>query len=240
MMINPPLRKPVVASQKLLLDDNKHATKKEINCVKIGIIKEFDASNQTATVEVAHTQVVSIDAHGVKTIQEYPLLLQVPVFVLFGGIDFLSMPVRAGDNCILLFNDRDLDSWFIGTDKAYPNTSRLHDLSDAIALVGINPITKSIGDYITNGIRLSHSEGATRTRVDLLDAIINIYATNVRIHGNLEVTGGLQIDGGEGSNNVEIRCDIHQDTGFTLKAGNGASGTFETVIVENGIVVGGA
>jgi Phage protein Gp138 N-terminal domain len=239
MMIRQPYKKPVIPSQKTLFDNNKHATKKEINCVKIGIIQEFDASNQTAVVEIAFTQVVTIDAAGVKTIQEYPLLLQVPVFVLFGGVDFMSMPIKAGDNCILLFNDRDIDSWFIGSDKAYPNTSRLHDLSDAIALVGINPITKSIGDYITNGIRLSHSEGATRTRIDLLDAIINIYANNVVIHGNLEVTGGLQIDGGEGSSNVEIRCDIHQDTGFTLKAGNGASGTFETVIVENGIVIGG-
>ena len=73
----------------------------------------------------------------------YPLLVDCPCFILQGGGAFIEMPIQKGDECIILFNDRDIDNWFNGTTKE-PNSNRKHTLSDGIAIVGINNKTKTL------------------------------------------------------------------------------------------------
>jgi len=215
-----------------------------INCIQIGIVQAFNSSNQTATVQIALKQVKEIAPDGTRTLVEYPLLLQCPVVVLYGGADFISMPITAGDNCLIFFNDREIDNWFSDGGVQAPTSGRVHDLSDGIALVGIRSLQNSILTYLANGIRLSHGAGATGTRIDLKDSLISSIATlfehtgNMRIDGNLSVVGNMTGEGG-GSGNLQIISDITQTPGRTLKAGNGATGVFNTVTVEDGIVTGG-
>jgi hypothetical protein len=61
--------------------------------------------------------------------------------VLQGGGAYIDMPVTPGDFCIVLFNDRDIDTWWSTANMADPATNRKHDLSDGIAIVGLNPKT---------------------------------------------------------------------------------------------------
>jgi len=81
----------------VLLDTLKHEIMLHLNCVKMGIIQSFDPVLQEATVLIAYQQVTSISALDVKTYQDFPLLLNVPVAFQGGGGFTLTMPVSAGE-----------------------------------------------------------------------------------------------------------------------------------------------
>lgn len=183
-----------------------------INAVKIGTIKSFNAGTQRAEIEIAYKQVRDLLEDGTRVYQDYPVLKDCPVITLFGGVDFLSMPIQPGDNCLVLFNDCDMDQWATNGDGGHPSTSRMHDLSDAIAIVGIRPLSNVITNYLANGIRLSHGGG--NAQMDLKDNLIETIATLFLHNGNAEVTGDTlirgnltvlgNITGGSGSGSLTI------------------------------------
>lgn len=113
-----------------------------LNCVKIGSIQAFDSEKQTAQVAILFKRVL---ADG--TLANYPALLDCPVFTLQGGGGSFAFPVNIGDECIVLFSDRNLDNWFQNGTAAAPASARCHDLSDGIAVVGLNSLARSISAY---------------------------------------------------------------------------------------------
>jgi hypothetical protein len=74
-------------------------------------------------------------------IVDYPTLDDCPVFTLSGGTSFVSCPIASGDNCLVLFNDRNMDNWYLSGTTTVPDSPRLHSIADGIVLVGINPIS---------------------------------------------------------------------------------------------------
>lgn len=114
-----------------------------INACLIGTITSIN-SNGTVTVAVNFQKIIrgivpipNSNIMGDQIIN-YPALVNVPVFVYQGGGAAILMPISVGDSCILLFCDRDMDIWFETAQVAPPNSDRLHNINDAIALVGIN------------------------------------------------------------------------------------------------------
>lgn len=135
---------------KFLLNLVKAETKREMNCHAIGTIITFDASTATATVAFNYKKVlrnrnaVSINENN-DVIVDYPVLICVPVIVMSGGGGYTTYPIFPGDHCLLMFCDRDIDNWLEkGSTNSAPLSDRMHDLSDAVALVGLNPVTKPI------------------------------------------------------------------------------------------------
>lgn len=230
-----------------LMDEQKRDVQTAINCVQIGVIQEFDTETQLATIEIALKQVETLAIDGTKTFRSYPLLLQCPVMVLFGGVDFMSMPIIPGDNCIVLFNDREIDNWLYSGGVQAPSSPRVHDISDGIAIVGIRPLTNSIATYLANGIRLSHNGASARMDFtdDLIQSIAQLFLHNgdMQITGNLLVEGNITIQGttyGNGGNDWNIDSNINQTAGRSIHAGDGATGTFNVVTVVDGIVISGS
>ena len=113
---------------------------RKINCVAIGRIDKVNYDEQTVEAFIVYKRL--LDNGQVKA---YPLLLDVPFFVLQGGASFIEMPIVKGDYCILLFCDRNFSTWWDSANEKEPESLRKHSLSDGIALVGINPKTKVMG-----------------------------------------------------------------------------------------------
>lgn len=119
-----------------------------LNCHAVATIRSFDAATQTCEAEIAYTMVfLRQEANGsiYEESVNYPLIVGCPVVTLTGGNAFLSMPIEAGDTCLLLFNDRSIENWYAsGGQVMPPSTSQTHAIGDAIALVGLrhnaNPI----------------------------------------------------------------------------------------------------
>lgn len=169
-----------------VLDTQKHDIFKNLNCVKIGVIQSFDAGNQTATVKVAFQQVNTIQPDGTREVSDYPLHLVVPVVFPAGGGFTLTFPVNAGDECVLLYNDRQLDDWFYSGAGSVPSIGRLHDLSDAIAIVGLRNATRSLAGVSASATQLRSDDG--ETYVEVGPGKIQLVADEVVIHGRNKTT----------------------------------------------------
>lgn len=122
-----------------LLEAQKADIFATFHCVQIGKIEKVTPDEQTVEVTL---QIRRPAADG--TSSAIPLLVDVPYMVLQGGGAYIDLPITAGDYCIVLFNDRDIDTWWSTANMADPATNRKHDLSDGIAIVGLNPATSPL------------------------------------------------------------------------------------------------
>lgn len=153
-----PVRDP---SLKDLLDLYKKQTMLGLNCHHIATIQSFDSVKQTVTATVNYKKTffeLNPQNNGyISKLVSYPLIADCPVITLGGGPARITFPIAKGDQCLLLFNDRDLDNWFSGSTTSANQTPRLHAFSDAIALIGPNNLNTVIQNYdavralITNG-----------------------------------------------------------------------------------------
>lgn len=134
-----------------LLDAHRKEILLSLNCHAIGTIQEFDKDKQTASVTINYKktfyQQIGTTGTYSPVLVDYPLLVDCPVVVLGGGPCALTFPIAQGDECSILFNDRDIDNWFLHGQTGEVATSRLHSLSDGIVLVGVRSSLKVIGNY---------------------------------------------------------------------------------------------
>lgn len=148
-----------------------------LNCHQLGKIVSFNPTNQTAKVQIQAMRVVG------DSVQPYPPLDNCPVQFPSGGGARLTFPVAAGDSCLVLFNDRDFDNWFTTGNIAAPNTSRLHDFSDGLVLMGFNGLASPIANFSTTSTELIYKSG--KISVDDFIGISNNNATAKTLFTNL-------------------------------------------------------
>jgi hypothetical protein len=187
-----------------LLNTLKEEIFMEFNAVKIGEIVSFNPALQTAEVKIKIKRILNGE------IKNYPLLVDCPVLVLSGGAGRLTLPVSAGDGCILLFNDCDIDNWFNGAEKE-PNSARKHAFSDALALVGLRNKQTAIGDYLADGTELKYGASSIKLQsgsviitngagstitlngstVSIEAASLSVNAASASFSGNVSVAGSI-------------------------------------------------
>lgn len=156
-----------------LLDLMKKDIFLNINCHHVAQIQSFDKDTQTvqATIMYKKTYFQKVsDGTYQPILKDYPILIDVPVIVLKGGAAHLQMPIAQGDECLILFNDRDIDNWF-QTGQVKPNaSSRLHSFSDGFALIGVSSSPKAIADW-----------DMTRASLNYGTTSVGVSATKIRI-----------------------------------------------------------
>ena len=184
-VINPTYRKRHPPTQTEVLDAHKQEIGKDFNSARIGIIQSFDAATQTASVLIAQLQVTSESTDGTQTVAEYPLLKEVPVVFPSGGGFTLTFPISEGDECLILFCDREIDNWYINGAGYPPTTGRLHDLTDAIALVGVRSLPRVLSGLSTTATQLRSDDGTAFVQVGAGKIIIE--ADEVVIHANTKL-----------------------------------------------------
>ena len=117
-----------------MLNRVKYDASREVNCHLICKIESIDIAKNTITCSSAFKRRMSDD-----TELEYPVFVDVPLFILSGGGASLFIPPKVGDWCLLCFNDRDIDNWWYSGEVRTPASPRAHSLSDGIAIVGVRP-----------------------------------------------------------------------------------------------------
>ena len=196
-----------------------------LNKIQIGTIVSYDATKQKAQVQLVNKRIVYNTPMTTSVVPPdpqlvpYPVFVDVPVFVFSGGGSFLSMPIAAGDTCIVLFNDRDLDPWCTnGTTGAAPNSARMHSLADGIALVGIRPFSNPLAGISATDIVIKHSSGDSLTLNGTLTSLTRANGTNITAKdGSAEITT---------SSGVSVKAD---DTAGAVLITNGGT-TLKTVL----------
>lgn len=131
---------------------------------------------------------------------QYPQMIDCPAVVLGGGPASASFPIAQGDQCLILFNDRDLTNWFAGAMSGPVQTSRLHSFADAVALVGfqkpsglntdhaiLTDGTASVG-FNTDTDKLTFQNGDTSLHSVLLDIMGVLSSLNSALTGIISPT----------------------------------------------------
>jgi hypothetical protein len=166
-----------------LILEAKRDVKYSINCVQLGTIESYSRTTNMASVSVNFKRKL---ADG--TLANYPVLAECPVFIPSGGSSCLTFPIAKGDQCIILFNDRNIDNWYLKGEVKEPATSRCHDIADGIVLVGVrNLITAATAAVIpansaclnggTKKVAVKNAVTDLKTLIDSLITILDGFIT---------------------------------------------------------------
>ncbi|MXF49441.1 hypothetical protein GR294_23385 [Raoultella sp. Lac2] len=137
-----------------------------------GIIQSFDPDAVTAVVQPA-IKGAEQDESGTEVSVSLPLLVDVPVVFPRGGGCTLTFPVKAGDECLVIFADRCIDFWWQSGGIQEPVDGRMHDLSDAFCIVGPQSQAKKISGISTSAVELRSDDGSTKLSLNPASGAIN-------------------------------------------------------------------
>lgn len=172
-----------------------------LNCHNIGRIIEFDSDTQTCTVEM-----MQIKQFNEQTFIPAPIT-QVPLIILGAGGGHITMPNPVGTICLLLFLDRNIDNFMETGEQYVPDTARMHDFTDAIALTTFTTLANPVQNYDENAITI-FNEG-------LIEEVQKL--SYIKIYPNL-----IQIQAADGANialNDKVNIsNSSQNLGALIKA----------------------
>ncbi len=155
----------------------------DFNCHAIATVQSFnpDERSITATINYKKNQLQrQSDGTYQSVLIDYPILIDVPIVVLSGGLARLTFPITAGDECLILFNDRSIDNWFQSGQITGVSSSRLHSFSDGIALIGVKSLVKLNDEeaYDSDRAVLSYGETMVGVGTDKVKIANALYTLN--------------------------------------------------------------
>lgn len=173
------------------------------------VVVSFDSNTQTVTVQPAIKETVYQNL--VPTPVSLPQLPKVPILLMRGGGFTVTVPIQAGDECLVVFTDMCLDSWWQsgGTNNVQIERRR-HDLTDGIAIFGIWSQPRVLQNYSQKTLQIRNDQGTIL--VELTANSININAgdgNNVNVTGNLNVSGNVNIQGDATIAGIDFEAHVH-------------------------------
>lgn len=143
-----------------------------LNCHNIGRIVEFDSKTQLCTIEL-----LQIKQFNDQNITPAPLT-EVPLIIIGSGGGHITMPNPVGTICLLLFLDRNIDSFMETGERYMPETTRMHDFTDCVALTTFKTLVNPLEDYDENAITIIQEEIIDEVKSK---SFIKVYPESIQI-----------------------------------------------------------
>lgn len=185
-----------------------------------GIVQSFNAAKQTVVVQPAIKAIQQYPTGPAKSVA-LPLLLDCPVFFPKGGGVTLTFPVKEGDECLVVFASRCIDSWWQSGGVQAQAEIRMHDLSDGFAMVGFSSNPEVVSDISTTTVQLRSDDGSTLIELDPDGQVLTLTApggltinADVTVNGKITTTGDVIANG----------THVHTHTHGGVQAGGGNTG----------------
>ena len=173
-------------------------------CVKIGYIDSYDYNTRVSRVVIYNKRVVGLNDKGEHILEDYPPLYCKTLF-LGGSGNGINWDIKQGDECIVFFNDTEIETPWISGQVSDIKYGRQHNYTDAICLTGFTTLPKvtstdtNLNLYSKNGI--IKLDGDTTVNGNLI------------VTGTLIVTGDATIGGISFLNHVHPKGHNNDDTG---------------------------
>jgi hypothetical protein len=167
-----------------------------------GTIESYDYATQKASV-LPSIKMTFYDG----TVLSHPVIQHVPVIFPRSGGASLTFPVEKGDGVLILFSERALERWLSSGGEVEPGVNRRFDLSDAIAIVGLNSIsTPTLGTkddvvLVYNKAKITIKKDGT---ILLQNEVSKIQADNL---GKIELSNAAGKVDVDNLGNVELSND---------------------------------
>lgn len=152
--------------------------KSDIRVALPAIVTSFDSSKQTISCVPAIRELVNIN--GEVSYRDLPELKDVPISIPRAGNWAITLPIQAGDECMVIFQDLCMDGWWFRGGVQNWNDLRRHDLSDAIAVFSPWSQPNTISNYSNQYMEARTLDGSTKMSFQ---------------NGKVVLTGDLEVDG---------------------------------------------
>lgn len=166
-------------------------------------IKRFDPESCTADV-VPYGRYLTADDEEV----EYPMVANAPVMFPWNAAANAGMliPVKEGDDCMVLFSEIELDEWLSGAQSDAPMR---FDQSSAVVIPGLLKQGNTLIQQASENDSVIVSAGSTKMTVS--DDMVQIDGS-VYINGDLISGGGSSTDGFVKKSEISIATSAMIDT----------------------------
>ena len=165
---------------------------------------EFTLSNlHTATIaKVTGVQAKTISVQPVinrvvdgRSI-ELPEFTMVPPVFMQGGGSYTAHPIAVGDYCLLVLTERCFDRWYGGADFQSPAEFRMHDYSDGLAIVGVNPMAGALTiPSVIQQTGDTNQDGNYTRQGNMVQEGDTEITGNFTLNGNMQVNGNITCSG---------------------------------------------
>lgn len=161
-----------------------------------GQIVSFDPASQTASVQLAMRRVTTPET-GAKELT-LPLITKVPVVFPKGGGFSMRFPVQAGDECLVVFTERELTQWKNFGGVQTPKDYRRHHLTDGVCILGLSSAKNALQNFSNTDCELSNTDGTVKVSmsndtitIEAKGKMIAISESGIMIDGDLTVSGTI-------------------------------------------------
>jgi len=204
-----------------------------------GVVTAVDLSKQTVSVQPSIQGNISAPDGSSQSVN-LPLLVDVPIVWPRAGGFALTFPIAAGDEVLVVFASRCIDTWWQSGGVGVQAEVRMHDLSDGFAVLAPTSQPRKLSGVSSTNVQLRDDAGTTyveiapggkikllgATSIDLNAPTINMKATNINIEGTTTQTGSMNMTGQVtqtgGMSIGGVTFGSHKHTG--VQTGGGTSG----------------
>lgn len=120
-----------------------------------------------------------------------PVLVDVPIVFPNAGNFMITFPIAIGDEVLVVFSSRCIDSWWDLSGVQPPAESRMHDLSDAIAIPGPKSKPNVYSSISSTDIQIRNKSGTSFISIAASDGSVKITAPTVTVTGDMTVSGTI-------------------------------------------------
>ena len=170
-------------------------------------ILEYDYTKQKAKVQPSLNQ-----KYNDGEVIELPAIYNVPVVHPASGGASITFPVNINDTVLLVFSEKSLEEWLSNGEQVTPDDPRQNNLTDAIALLGLNPFSKTSPAANNTDLLIKYDGSEVKLKpsgvIDINATEGNITANNVNITGDVDITGDLTVSGKITGQNVEATAEV--------------------------------
>jgi len=161
------------------------------------IVASVDFAKMTLSAQPTITGSI-LQKDGSKKVVNMPLLLDCPfTFPTAGGYS-LTLPLKVGDEVLVVFASRCIDAWWQNGGIQNPIEHRMHDLSDGFAIIGTRSQVKLFANYNPDTAQLRNDNGDVYVEIDTSGTItlkaptsITLDTPNVYATGTITATGNV-------------------------------------------------
>lgn len=182
----------------------------KLYCALPAIVESVNFENQTLEASPVTIMKRTNDT-GMVTDFKLPLLVDVPFQCYKGGDYSITVPVKQGDECLIIFTDVDFSAWFQNGGFNYAEHSFQHAYSNAMAIVGFSSEVKAVKNYNPNAIEIRNADASEK--ISLSAGNITLKSATITLDGEVTTTGTTTIQGKEFLSHVHSNGNQGANTG---------------------------
>ena len=177
------------------VEDTARSMIGEIHTALPGMVVSFDPRKGTAMVKPAGKYTT---AEGERL--EYPQIPEVPVVFPFSSSSNVGMvfPVKAGDGCLIVVSEVELDEWRSGAESS---GNLKFDLTNAVCIPGLMRSGNGIVEQAISQNAVIVSAG---------NISMSISEAGIAIGGDLKVTGNIISTGAIKAGKIDLQQHTHK------------------------------